>query len=130
MSEAWMRGHRLEAHINFTLTTFSGFRRPTRDVVLENSLVELMEDVGCHAREYIAVRKIRPEGVDGSKTVVVKFRWVLAISFLSQDVDCGCRIARVGEKSGTVLLGIYNTPWTGTFLATSDKALLGIIGDV
>lgn len=125
-----MRGHRLEACIDFILATFSGFRRPTRDVVFENSLVKLMEDVGCDAREYIAVRKIRPEGVDGSKTVIVKFRWVFTISFLFQDADCVCRIARVGEKSGATLLGVYNTPWTGTFLATSDKALLGIIGDV
>ena len=125
-----MRGHRLEAHINFTLTTFSGFHHPTRDVVLEISLVKLMEDVRCHAHEYIAVRKICQEGVDGSKTVIVKFRWVFAISFLSQDADCGSRIMQVREKLGTKLLGIYNTPWTGTFLATSNKALLGIIGNV
>ena len=125
-----MRGHRLEACIDFSLTTVSGFCHPTRDVVLENSLVKLMEDVGCYACEYIAVGKIRPEGVDGSKTVIGKFRWVFAISFLSQDASCGSRIARVGEKSGATLLRIYNTPWTGTFFATSDKALLGIISDV
>ena len=89
-----------------------------------------MEDVVCYACEYIAVGKIHPEGVDGLKTVIGKFRWVFAISFLYQDGDCGSRIAWVREKSGAMLLGIYNSPWTGTFLATNDKALLRIISDV
>jgi hypothetical protein len=56
-------------------------------MVLEDSLMELVQDVGSEAVEDIAEREIFPEWIDGTETMCRKCLRFVTISGKSKDSD-------------------------------------------
>ena len=66
MTKAWVPGHCLETAINFALSTNECLSDPLDQVILEDTLVELMKDIGGEGCEDITEGEVFPKRIDGS----------------------------------------------------------------
>jgi len=62
VAKAWVLTHGLEAGIHFLLADYT--QTPLHEVVVEDSFMELVEDIGCDAGENVGEGKVFPKRIE------------------------------------------------------------------
>jgi hypothetical protein len=72
-----MWAHGPKSSINFSfyilIPQAHGVHSPADDMILENTLVELVQNIGREALENVAVWKVSPEWIDCPKSLAFEF---------------------------------------------------------
>jgi hypothetical protein len=104
---------------------------PFDEMVLKNSFVQLMEDVGCDSQEDVSMGKIGPEGgVDLPKALQIELDWIIAI-FTALQSPSDRRFCSEGRLLIFPTLGPPNGAfWTPILVACCNETLLWIVSNV
>jgi len=86
VAKAWVLAHGLKVGVHILLTDNS--QAPLHQVVVEDTFMELMEDIGCDAGEGISEGKVFPKRFeDRSQTFFIKLLQLLVSSLPPQGLQ-------------------------------------------
>jgi hypothetical protein len=127
VAETGMGSHCAEPTIYFAVFAGDGLGRPLDNMIPEDAIVQLVEKVGSHRREYVAVREISPEGIYGSQILINKFDREFVLGLVNDDPQGLPRIAQRGIDWLSPLLGPDEASRARILSAARNEALLRIV---
>ena len=125
-----MGRHRFEAAVDFWPLYGSGGDGPLGDVVVEDTFVKLVEDIGGKTHEDIAVWEVPPERVNKADPLFCECRWFESLRNAVDQLKCLGRVSKRGKNTLAKILHRNETLWASVLHAAGDQALLRMVGNV
>jgi hypothetical protein len=129
MAKTLVLGHRLESRIDLRGSCDLG--APVHKMVLENSFVELVQDIRGNTYEDVGEWEIGPERViDRTKTFIIESRYANPRRLLVKDVRCSPLIPQPRIEHLSTTIWWYTALRAMAFLAACNETLLRVICNV
>jgi hypothetical protein len=125
-----MAGHCLETTINLLCPTRNGTGHPFDQMVLEDSLVELVQDVRSEAVEDVAEWEVLPERIDGTEAVCRECLRLVIIGGKSENLHRLLGIPKFRLRGIPKASCRYEALGTPILLTTGNQALLRVVGNI